>query len=230
MTLKYSVGEKITISRPVNRISYICQAVKGKKVLDLGCWDETALVKRNSKMWLHEEISNEALDTIGIDNSISIPEEGVTLKNSKILKGDCTNQTSISGFDIDVIVAGELIEHLPNAIEFLATLKKLYSGKTAILTTPNATNLSNILLALLKRESMHIDHVNIYSYKTLSSLCRRSEFKEFVITPYYVRYTEMKFNSSGLKKLLVAFMEKLINIFEFIFPLLAGGYVVIVKI
>lgn len=181
-------------------------------------------------MWLHEEISNQAFDTIGIDNSFSIPEEGVTLKNSKIIKGDCANKTTISGYDVDVIVAGELIEHLPNPIEFLATLKKLYSGKTAILTTPNATNLSNVLLALLKRESMHIDHVNIYSYKTLYSLCRRSEFKKFVITPYNVRYTEMIFNSSGLKKWLVVFMERLINIFEYLFPLLAGGYIVIVKI
>lgn len=74
-------------------------------------------------MWLHEEISNQAFDTIGIDNSFSIPEEGVTLKNSKIIKGDCANKTTISGYDVDVIVAGELIEHLPNPIEFLATLK-----------------------------------------------------------------------------------------------------------
>lgn len=77
---------------------------------------------------------------------------------------------------------------------------------------------------------MHIDHVNIYSYKTLYSLCRRSEFKKFVITPNNVRYTEMIFNSSGLKKWLVVFMERLINIFEYLFPLLAGGYIVIVKI
>jgi len=228
--MNYSVGEKINIERPVNRILYICQAVKGKRVLDLGCWDETALVKVNTKYWLHNELLKQASYIIGIDNSLSLPSEGIIFDNSEIIKGDCTNEQVLEGFNIDIIVAGELIEHLPNVMEFLFTLKKIYPGKELILTTPNATSLSNILLGLIKRESMHIDHLNIYSYKTLFSLCRRSGFQCYEILPYHVRYTEMILKNKGIKRWAAIIMEKLVNAFEFLFPLLSGGYIVTIKI
>lgn len=228
--MNYTVGEEIHLSRPVNRIGFICQAVKGKRVLDLGCWDETAWIKIYTKYWLHSELSKQASFTIGIDNSPSLPEEGVILDNSKILKGDCTDERILANFAIDIIVAGELIEHLPNTPEFLYKIKRSFPGRDLIITTPNATSWSNVLLGLLRRESTHIDHLNIYSYKTLNTLCTKQDFHDYKIIPYHVKYTEMILRSKGLKKIVVVFMEKIINFLESLFPLLSGGYIVSIKI
>jgi hypothetical protein len=204
--------------------------VKSLKVLDLGCWDETAIIKQGTKYWLRNEICNYAKLTIGIDNSDLLPKEENELKSLNIIKGDCTDEEIIGHKNIDVIVAGELIEHLPNALHFFQTIKKLYPGKMLIISTPNATSISNTLLGLFSRESMHKDHLNIFSYKTLFSLCKRSLFLDFEIIPTYVQFAELKLSSKFLKKNLVIFSEKIINLFEYLFPLLSGGYLVVIKI
>jgi len=48
MKLSYTPGEKLSIPRPVDRVNYIVEVCIGKNVLDLGCYDETALIKENT--------------------------------------------------------------------------------------------------------------------------------------------------------------------------------------
>jgi SAM-dependent methyltransferase len=231
--LNYTPTEKIKVKRPVNRIKYISEACTGKVVLDLGCFDETALNKKNSGTWLFEEISKVSKNHIGIDSSELISVEGIDYsENNKILKGDILNYdyTILINENFDVIIAGELIEHLPNTLEFFSHIKKYFPGKRLICTTPNATSISNVVLASARRESTHHDHKQIYSFKTLNTLCKLSEFKTWEIRPYYVKYTEMILNSGFPKKQIAQFAQGTINLHEFIFPLFCGGLVLDIEI
>lgn len=223
--LKYQPLEIIRAPRPVSRIDYVTTVCSGKRVLDLGCWDETALFKIDTPYWLHGAVTKVAESVIGIDNSASLTNYGIELDNSKILKGSVTDRHMISGFDIDIIVASELIEHLANTLEFFLMLKEIYPGKRFLCTTPNATNLTNIILGAFRRESTHQDHLSVYSYKTLNTLCKRVNVTSYEIIPYYAKYSEMIIKAKPWNKWFLIFAEKSINFSEFLFPLWSSGYI-----
>jgi hypothetical protein len=235
--LRYTPLERLDVARPVDRIEFIARACAGLRVLDLGAMDETAwTAKRGRGTWLHEEIDRTALHVDGIDNSALVPVEGLrTGTNSIIRRGDIINPASIVAVlkdSPDVIVAGEVIEHLENPLQFLrrfAAIERL-SGKTLLLSTPNATALHNVLIGLVRRESTHHDHLCILSYKTLATLCRRAGFSDWEIIPYFSRFTEMQARHSGVLRLAIRAAQRVVNGFEWLFPLLSFGYIVRVRL
>jgi len=228
-TLNYTPTERITVNKTVNRLDYIVSKCRGKVVLDLGCFDETAMVKENSGNYLFEEISKVSKTHIGVDNSTLLPLNGIKFsENAEILFGsvyDLDKIHELEKYNFDVIIAGELIEHLPDTLSFLTDLKKLYPGKKLICSTPNTTSLSNMILSLFNRESCHKDHLQVYSYKSLSTLCRVAGFKQWAILPYHVKYTEMIMAAKQPQKAIVQASESIINVLENIFPMTAGGYI-----
>src|SRR5690242_14057354 len=54
---RYDPLERLHVRRPVDRVDFISERCRGKRVLDIGCFDETALVKRDTKHYLHGRIS-----------------------------------------------------------------------------------------------------------------------------------------------------------------------------
>jgi SAM-dependent methyltransferase len=235
--LCYTPLEHLAVARPVNRIAFIVRACAGRRVLDLGAMDETAsTAKRGRGTWLHEEIGRNALRVDGIDNSTMVPADGLaTGPNSTIRRGDVTDpERLVAALDDspDVVVAGELIEHLENPLQFLkrfVAIERL-SGKTLILSTPNATALHNFLIGLVYRESTHHDHLCILSYKTLATLCTRAGFSDWEIIPYFSRFTEMEERHSGVLRFAVRAAQRVINLLEWMFPLLSFGYIVLIRL
>ena len=231
--IKFRPLEKLKAQKPVDRLSYISKFCKNKRVLDIGCYDETAIKsKKDSGYWLHGLISKMAKKVTGINSSDQITSEIKTGSRSKIIKKDLYDlDRSFAGANkVDVIVAGELIEHIPDVSKFLQLMKGLYPGKTLLLTTPNATSLTNVLLAFFDRESSHKDHIQIFSYKTLYALSIKNNLKKFKIIPYHVKFTEMYLNSSKVKGFFIKLIEGMINFWESIFPMLSGGYVVKIEL
>lgn len=230
--LRYTPLERLNVPRPVERIPYIAAACAGRRVLDLGAMDETAWQsKRGRGTWLHEEITRTAASVEGIDNSALVPSEGLrTAPNAVIKRGDVGDPGQLVAGLTDapeVVVAGELIEHLENPLQFLrriAAIQRL-SGRTLLLTTPNATALHNVLIGLARRESTHHDHLCILSYKTLTTLCTRAGFAGWQIIPYYARFTEMRERHSGVARLAIGLTERLVNAIEWCFPLLSQGFI-----
>ncbi|HEY7065106.1 MAG TPA: methyltransferase domain-containing protein [Chloroflexota bacterium] len=225
--LEYTPLEPLAVPRPVRRVAYVAAQCRGKAVLDLGCYDETALLKRGTHHWLHGEIARVARSVLGVDNSDAIGPEGVvTGPSSRIVRGDASDlERLVRGVEVEVIVAGELIEHLPNTVAFLAELRRLFPGRALLATTPNATSLTNLLLGAVRRENNHRDHLQVYSFKTLNTVCRRVGFASWTIVPYYIYYTEMGLRSGPIVRPLVRAAETVVNGGEFLFPLLAGGLI-----
>src|SRR5271157_4133845 len=115
--LQYTPLEKIVVAKPVDRIGYITQRCAGKRVLDLGAMDETAFAqKQGGGYWLHEEIAKRAKLVVGLDSSPALPEDGLkTGANATIRRGNIFDLSAFlahEAFTPDVVVAGELIEHL----------------------------------------------------------------------------------------------------------------------
>jgi hypothetical protein len=228
--LTYAPFERVPVGRPVCRIPYLVEAAAGKTVLDLGAYDETALTKAGTPYWLHGELSRAAALVIGVDNSSALPEGGmVTGPNSRILKVDFADLPELTEeYDFDVVVAGELIEHLRDPLGLLVTLRddRRLTGKTLMVTTPNATALHNCGLACLRRESQHADHLQIYSFKTLNTLFTRAGFIDFEILPYHVLFSELCLRSRGIRRSLVRAIELGVHGVETLFPLVSGGWIV----
>lgn len=235
--LRYEPLERLRVARPVDRIRFVADACRDRAVLDLGAMDETAYgVKRGAGTWLHEEIAATAARVVGVDSSAEVPESGLrTAPNAEIVRGDIGDLGPLLArldFEPDVVVAGELIEHLPNPLHFLQSLVALprLRGRTLILTTPNATAAHNVAVGALSRESTHRDHLCILSFKTLHTLCRRAGLAEWEVRPYRASFPEMRARHAGLARLAIAAGEKAINAVEWVFPLLSFGYVVTARI
>lgn len=227
--LKYETLERITLSQPVERVGFIAEFCRGKRVLDIGCLDETAMLKQNTGHWLHRRISDVATDVIGIDNSETLPDCGlVTGPNARIFRGNGVDPDldQFDGRSIEVIVAGEFIEHLESPMTFLRNMRRHFPGRELIFSTPNGAAFANALLGTIGREAQHPDHLLTSTYKTLNTLCLRSGCEAWQITPYRFYATEMLLQLTGIKHLSVRCVEQLIRVVEQLFPLRSFGYVV----
>lgn len=165
------------------RDELIIDLCRGKRVLNIGClchsnWE---MQIRDGK-WLHGRIAEQAKNIIGIDY---LEEEVNRLNNLyqyNILYGDAMKLDKFS-FDekFDVIVCGEIIEHLENPGLLLTRLKSIASPHTQlIITTPNPWWLRRMNIFFAKKEQVKLnkEHVMYFSYWTLSTLLIRMGFTE----------------------------------------------------
>jgi len=233
MELRYEPFERLHVARPVDRLVYVAKACEGRKVLDLGAMDETAHAAKSGRgTWLHERIAAVATCVVGVDSSSLMPPEGIeTGPNARIVRGDVMRLDEwfvVNDFQPDIVVAGEVIEHVDNPLAFLrglASIERL-KGRVLLLTTPNATACHNVAVGMLSRESTHHDHLCILSYKTLNTLCSRAGLASWEILPYRAAFTEMRARNRGLRGAVVAAGEQVVNGIEWLFPLLSFGFVV----
>ncbi len=227
--LSYQTLEKLEVGRPVDRLSFMAEQCRDKVVLDIGCLDETALFKKDTRHWLHGRIAELAKSVTGLDSSNQIPPEGIaTAGNSAVFRGDATDGETLAlrGAKAEVVVAGEFIEHIDSPLQFLRQLRHALPGRELIISTPNGACLGNALLGLIGREAQHHDHLHNFSYKTLNTLFLRAGFESWQIIPYRFYATEMKFQSRGAWRLIVVLVEVGIRALEYLFPLLSFGYIV----
>lgn len=234
--LRYTALEAVHVPSPVDRLDMMSELVRGKRVFDLGALDETAIdAKRGEDNWLHARLCREATWVVGMDNSKCLPAEGMeTAANGRIIHADIfdlASEVERHGRP-DVIVAGELIEHLPDTQGFLRSLRAntALHGVAFVFSTPNACCWHNGIVGLIGRESMHKDHLQIYSYKTLRTLFARTGIELESLTPYHARFQEMISASHGARQLGVRGFQWLVNMLEFTCPMLSGGWVGVARL
>ena len=165
----------------IDRVQFIKKMCAGKKVLHLGCtnYPFTANSIEND-MLLHYElkkVTNELygfdFDQAGLEVLRQAGEENLYFADLEKLEELDLNET------FDVIVAGEMIEHLSNPGLFLRGIQRFMNPQTDLLiTTINAYSGMRFLIYGLRgrggvQEPVHPDHVAYYSYKTLSMVIKR---------------------------------------------------------
>ena len=228
-TLSYKTLERLRVARPVDRLAYIAGCCRGRTVLDVGCFDETALQKRDTVHWLHGRIASVARRVVGVDSSSRIPPEGLaSAANAVIRRGDGVDidPALLLSEDFDVVVAGEFIEHIEAPGRFFRNMRSAFPGRELIVSTPNGAGFANVLLGLIGREAQHPDHLHVFTFKILNTLCLRAGFADWQIVPYRFYATEMMLGSRGAKRWLVVAVERCIRMVEWLFPLLSFGYIV----
>ena len=231
--LTYNTLERLEVVRPVDRISFIADLCRNKRVLDIGCLDETALMKRDTEHWLHGRISTVASQVVGIDSSDKIPAEGLrTAPNALIVKADGVNPETpeLRDGEVEEIVAGEFIEHIEAPLTFIRAMKGRFPGRELVISTPNGVSFANTLLGAIGREVQHPDHLQVFTYKILNTLCRRAGVQDWTIIPYRFYATEMILQSRGPMRIAARFVQGLVRVVERFFPLLCFGYVVRIRL
>ena len=154
-----------------DKIPWIKQFIRGKKVLDLGCVRHN-LEETEKEEWLHGVIKNEAESVLGVDYLEKEVEE-LKRRGFNVV---CANvETMELGDKYDLIVAGDLIEHLNNFGLFLDRVRNhLKSDGIFILTTPNPVNPMRFFSVLLRGEAgANSEHTCWFTEQVLRQLIER---------------------------------------------------------
>lgn len=157
-----------------SRESYIIDICRGKRVLHIGCVDAGMTDHRIAQdELLHKKILDVANYTVGVD----VSSEGIRkLKERGInnLYAVAPDDPSPLNEKFDIVVAGEVLEHVSNAGDFLRKyIQNLHPDGLFLITVPNAFCLTTIIRLLRGIETVHEDHVSYYSYLTLKRLLSR---------------------------------------------------------
>jgi 2-polyprenyl-3-methyl-5-hydroxy-6-metoxy-1,4-benzoquinol methylase len=151
----------------VDREAFIVERCRGKRVLEFGASGR-----------LHEKIVAVATDTMGIDRAPSTGVVGFDLDDVRELTFPVKafNDVRDVATPWDVIVCGEVLEHLSNPGWFLTRVRRHYGAVPLIISVPNA--FSAIAAAWVRKgfENVNRDHVAWYSPKTLSVLLERAGY------------------------------------------------------
>jgi 2-polyprenyl-3-methyl-5-hydroxy-6-metoxy-1,4-benzoquinol methylase len=176
----------------VDRVDEICRVAAGKRVLHVGCADAPYSVEQHQQgRLLHSRIADAAKTVTGVD----FDQAGIDFLASLGFKDlYCLSVEDLGPLreadKFDLIIAGEIIEHLPNPARSLAELRAVLRPDGQLLVTvPNSLSIKTALRALLGREWVHPDHLYYFSPATLTKLLETSGFITTKMKYYGVRPT-----------------------------------------
>jgi SAM-dependent methyltransferase len=177
------------------RQDFVLDACRGKRVLHLGCVDAGLTRERSQRGELmHQRLDKVASELWGVD----VEAEGIAflreLGFERLLTLDISLPESrsdeamqlLQAQEFDVILATEVLEHLPNPANFLAAVQRLMTpGQTQfIVTVPNAFRIETLLWMWRGVEYVHPDHNYWFSYATITSLMGKAGFAIQSVYPY----------------------------------------------
>lgn len=186
--IKTNQGYKYIKIQKGDRYEIIKKYIIGKNVLDIGCvdhdWEKAISEKKD--FWLHGFICRYAKSCIGVDIN---KEEIKKLNKAGYICIAGTVESIDLGRNFDVVVAGELIEHLYNPGQFLENIKKkMNEGAVVLISTPNPLFLWKFIQVLIKGAPVvNEEHTCWFDPKTLAYLLTQHDFiiKEVYWTTLY---------------------------------------------
>lgn len=193
-----------------NKNKKITEECKEKKVLDLGVVDHDVEYERREN-WLHGDIKKVAKELTGLD----IDEEAAKILKKKgynVFAGNAESFNLKKKFD--VVVAGDLIEHLNNVGEFLESVKKhMTPGSKLIITTPNCLSLSNSIEAFIfgKIKYFNEEHTHWYDESTIKRQLENYNFSveeiSFIVhNPHFIEESRLRYLLKNLRFVLQVFV------------------------
>ena len=189
----------------VDRVSYLLEQSAGKRVLHLGCtdWPYTETKLKGGAL-LHGQLQRSARELTGVD----LDAEGVEclrrLGFAETYRDNVEQFTApeVRSRQYDVILAGEIIEHLENPGLFLRAVQQLMTRETElVITTINAYCFFRFLYFLGGNEMVHPDHNYYFSPVVLRKLITRcglevTDFRHYAIGRE-IRDVQTKESESG---------------------------------
>ena len=163
-----------------DRAARILELCRGKRVLHLGCADDPFTeTKLDDASLLHGLLDAVAAECYGVDQSaravILLQEHGY--RNLVLGRAEeVAAQGRFGDKPFDIVLAGEVLEHVSDAGSFLLGLRPLLQNGTSrlVLSTPSAHCAYRFVYTMLTgRERVHPDHVGYYSPGTLHQLLGR---------------------------------------------------------
>jgi len=162
-----------------DRMEIIEPLARRRSVLDVGCVDAHAAHASSAARLaakgdlLFRALAGCAAELTGVD----IDAEGVEILRQEGHNVLCADAATMDlGRTFDVIVAGEIIEHVSNAGQVLSNLRAhLGDGGVLILTTPNPFYAKQThKIWRHRRPAVHDEHVAWYDPITLQQALRRA--------------------------------------------------------
>ncbi len=172
---------KIPKLKYVSREKYLFEAISGKKVLHLGCVGERVVGEKEK--YFHEYLMQSAKIIWGVDIDYEGLEKLRIRHQSQanlLILGDATMLESLNlPNDFDLIIAGDIIEHLVNPSALFNSLNKFLINNSAkiIITTPNALGILTVLRAITGYEKINEDHCCWFSFSTLHKIATINGWK-----------------------------------------------------
>ena len=171
-------------SKVVDRVDHILSLCRERRVLHVGCASQPFTQRMlDDGTCLHSRVEKVAALQYGIDLS----REGIELLRARgyrnVAVADAEQlgtQNPCPDIKFDIILAGELLEHLSNPGLFLDAARALLSEPSSrlVLSTPNAYCGYRFLYTLLtRREGVNPDHVAYFSRSTLTTLLTRHGYE-----------------------------------------------------
>lgn len=166
-----------------NRVDFVSETCSNKKVLHVGFTDHPFTEQRIADAsLLHQQLKKVTAGLYGIDLETAAVARYQELTNdSAVCCGDITQfyPKETIAFEPQLILLGEVIEHLKDPHTAAAVLYNSFKEGTKILVTvPNYMALDNVAAALHATESVHPHH---YWYFSPYTLCRIFDSKKFTL-------------------------------------------------
>jgi 2-polyprenyl-3-methyl-5-hydroxy-6-metoxy-1,4-benzoquinol methylase len=165
----------------VDRFDHLRDLARGRRVVHVGFVDAGCQsLNEQAGAWLHEHLAGSAAELVGID----VDEAGVQRARARGYEAyavDCRDVAALRALELgpaDLVVAGEVIEHLDDPGGFFDGIHALVApGGQLVVTTPNATGLVNAAALFGNYEVNHPDHVVMYTCATLDAMLRRHRWE-----------------------------------------------------
>jgi SAM-dependent methyltransferase len=198
--------------------------VRGRDVLDVGSIGHSYAERKAYKTWNFEVLGHEAASIKGFD-LLKDDVDAARRDGFDIEVGDA--ETYVTDNPVDVVFAGELIEHLSNPGKFFECSRlNLRPGGRLVLTTPNTYSFAKLARVLTRRTNeppVNPEHTAYYTPATLSQLASRFGFR--LVETHYCdldyaeghgskwKRLELRINSR-LSALVPRFSQTMVLVFE----------------
>jgi 2-polyprenyl-3-methyl-5-hydroxy-6-metoxy-1,4-benzoquinol methylase len=163
------------------RIDFIVNNIPDSKleILDIGCWDGSYAIR-------YKKTTNKVY---GIESSLSSVKKAIK-KGIYAHHGDFMEDIFFSKDKFDIIVAGEVIEHIFDTDMFLTKIRRLLKKNgILILTTPNVASLPRRILLflginpILENRTLineSAGHIRYFTFSDMRRLLKDNKFEILV--------------------------------------------------
>jgi 2-polyprenyl-3-methyl-5-hydroxy-6-metoxy-1,4-benzoquinol methylase len=186
----------------IGRFEIIREICSGKTCLDVGTVGDLHHHLAENDKWVYNHVAQVARKVVALDLDMKALAFLSKRGYRSLVCADAERFAFRTRFD--VIVAGEIIEHLSNPGSFIRSCREhLGPDGVLVITTPNTFSVNHLLKGLLfGRVALFREHVNAYTPELLVELLRR----------HRMRATKLEYfteKNAGLKNRAFVLLSKL---------------------